>query len=96
MGTPILQVAGSSLGGGHEHQPRRWSTADAALTAVRIARRRYWAARETGEPAEIERALSEWVEAQVAAADFELETRGWVIEERPLGGQVARQRRPGS
>jgi hypothetical protein len=81
-------VARSSHGSGHEYQPKRWTTADAPLTAVRIARRRYWAARESGEPAEIERALSEWVDAQIAAADFELETRGWVVEERPLGGQV--------
>jgi hypothetical protein len=63
------------------------------LTAVRIARRRYWAARESGEPAEIERALSEWVDAQIAAADFELETRGWVVEERPVGGQAFSRRK---
>jgi hypothetical protein len=79
-------VVRGSQGREHEHQPKRWTTADAALTAVRLARRRYWAARETGDATEIDRALSEWVDAQIAAADFELETRGWVIEERPLNG----------
>jgi glutathione S-transferase len=51
---------------------------------VRRARSRYWAARERGDPEEIDRALREWVNAQASAAERELETRGWVVEERLL------------
>lgn len=57
---------------------------DRALQRVRTARRAYWAARELGRPDEIEQALREWVEAQIAAADLELVPRGWVLDERPM------------
>jgi hypothetical protein len=49
---------------------------------VRTARRHYWAARERGDPDEIERTLREWVAAQIEAADAELGPRGWVVSER--------------
>jgi hypothetical protein len=54
---------------------RRWSPADPVLGRVRAARRRYWAARAAGDRDEIETALREWVEAQLAAADRELDGR---------------------
>jgi hypothetical protein len=37
-----------------------------------------------GDPREIEQALREWVDAQISAADQELEPRGWVVNERPV------------
>jgi hypothetical protein len=54
---------------------RASAISDPELHRVRAARRRYWAARAAGEPAEIERALREWVEAQLIAADAELSAR---------------------
>ena len=84
--SPPGNVARGSEGRGRESQPRRWNKADAALESVRGARRRYWVAREGGDPREIAQALREWVDAQKAAAESELETRGWVVEEKPLHG----------
>jgi hypothetical protein len=51
---------------------------DPALHRVRAARRRYWAARAGGVPAEIESALREWVEAQMIAAEEDLDGRDFV------------------
>jgi hypothetical protein len=52
-----------------------WPMSDPLLHRVRAARRRYWAAREAGEPAEIEDALREWVDAQMLAAESDLSHR---------------------
>jgi hypothetical protein len=51
------------------------------LHRVRAARRRYWAARETGDRREIERALREWVEAQLEAAELELSGRDFHVDD---------------
>ena len=67
----------------HEAFGREWRSTDPALVRIRAARRRYWAARESGDAAEIESSLREWVKAQLEADEVG-GSEGWIASEQPL------------